>query len=269
MAASGTQRGVGELLREWRERRSRTQLDLALDAGISSRHLSFVETGRSKPGRDMLLRVLGQLEVPFREQNQLLLAAGHAPAFPERSFDHADLAPVRKALELILDRHNPYPAVAFDRHWDLVAANATMLALTAGLDIDPALLGPPLNIMRVGFHPKGLAPFLSNLGDWRAHFLERLGRQLTATRDDRLAALLEEVESYPVPGAAGKPETLEPLGPLKVRAPDGSELSLVGMFAAFDTPFEVTASELAVELMYPADRATADALEAFAGEPRA
>src|SRR3954447_16681085 len=171
MATVGTHARVGLKLREWRERRRRTQLDLALDAGISPRHLSFVETGRSKPGRDMLLSVLEQLEVPFREQNQLLLAAGHAPAFPERPFDDPDLAPLRDALDLVLAGHEPYPAIAFDRHWDMVAANSVMLALVEEVPFDPALLEPPANVLRAGLPPRGLAPALANLDEWREHFL--------------------------------------------------------------------------------------------------
>jgi transcriptional regulator with XRE-family HTH domain len=265
MATVTSKPGVGALLREWRERRRLTQLELALDAGISTRHLSFVETGRSKPGREMLLRVLEQLRIPFREQNRLLLAAGHAPAFPERSLDDPGLAPVRAALDRILTAHEPNPAVVFDRAWNLVAANSVMLALTEGADIDPTLLEPPVNVLRVGLHPRGLAPLIVNLGDWRAHFLGRLERQVALTGDDELAALLEEVAGYPAsePARDPAPERLEGevLGPLRVRAPDGGELSFLGMFATFDTPFEVTTSELAIELLFPADRATAEALE--------
>ena len=173
MAAVQSQAEVGSRLRQWRERRHVTQLELALDSGISARHLSFVETGRSKPGREMLLQVLGQLKVPFREQNRLLLAAGHAPAFPERSLGDPDLAPVREALDVILSGHEPYPAVAVDRVWNMVAANSAMLALTESVEIDPALLEPPINVMRVGLHPRGLGPLFVNLGDWHAHWLRQ------------------------------------------------------------------------------------------------
>jgi transcriptional regulator with XRE-family HTH domain len=251
---------VGREVREWRERRRRTQLDLALDAGVSARHLSFVETGRSRPGRDMLLRVLRELDVPFREQNQLLLAAGHAPAFPERPLDDPALAPVREALDLVLRGHEPFPAVAFDRHWDMVAANSVMWTLASFVEIDQELLEPPVNILRVGFHPRGLAPHLSNLSEWRAHFLSRLERQIAITGDAALAALLDEVAAFPG-GESPSPSGGHVLGPLRVRAPDGRELSFLGMFAIFDTPFEVTASELAIELLFPADAATREALE--------
>ena len=255
---------VGSLLREWRERRRVTQLELALDAGISARHLSFVETGRSQPGREMLLRVLEQLKVPFREQNRLLLAAGHAPAYPERSFDDPDLAPVRDALDLVLSGHEPYPAIAVDRAWNMVAANSAMLALTEAVEIDPELLEPPINVMRVGLHPRGLGPLFVNLGDWHAHWLKRLERQLAATGDEQLASLIDELAGYPVPepdaDAVSGFATGEMLGPVRVRTPDGRELAFFGMFASFDTPFEVTTSELAVELLFPADRATAETL---------
>jgi transcriptional regulator with XRE-family HTH domain len=265
MATVSPEARVGPLLREWRKRRRLTQLELALDAGISARHLSFVETGRSKPGREMLLRIVEHLDVPFRERNQLLLAAGHAPAFPERSLDDAELAPVREAIDLILTGHEPYPAVVVDRTWNLVAANSPVLALTEGVDVDPALLEPPVNVMRVGLHPRGLAPLVVNLGEWRSYFRERLERQLAITGDDALAALIDEVDGYPAP--AGERDSLfDPgaggtLGPLRIRAPDGGELSFFGMFATFDTPFEVTTSELAFELLFPADRATADVLK--------
>jgi len=161
MATMSSEARVGPLLREWRERRRRTQLDLALDAGISARHLSFVETGRSRPGRELLLRVAEELEIPFRERNHLLLAAGHAPAFPERSLDHPDLAPVREALDLILEGHEPYPAVVVDRAYNLVAANAAAALLVEG--IDPELLKPPLNALRLGMHPRGMATRVINM----------------------------------------------------------------------------------------------------------
>jgi transcriptional regulator with XRE-family HTH domain len=263
-----SQSEVGTLLREWRERRRVSQLDLALEAGVSSRHLSFVETGRSRPGRDMLLRVLAPLQVPFREQNRLLLAAGHAPAYPERSIDDPDLAPVRAALDLILSGHEPYPAVAVDRVWNMVAANSAMLGLTDQMEIDPRLLEPPINVIRIGLHPRGLGPLFVNLGDWHAHWTAQLERQLATTGDHRLAA--EEVAGYPVPEPEGTSvaEAGQMLGPVRVRTPHGGELSFFGMFATFDTPFEVTTSELAVELLFPADRATAEHMGKRAEEPR-
>jgi transcriptional regulator with XRE-family HTH domain len=264
MAAVGSQLSIGPLLREWRERRRLSQLELALHAGISTRHLSFVETGRSSPGREMLLRILEQLDVPFREQNRLLLASGYAPAFPERSLEDPELLPVRAALDQILANHEPYPAVVVDRAWNFVALNSAMRRLIEQVEIDPALLEPPVNTLRVSFHPGGLAPLIVNLGRWRTHFCERLERQVALTGDPDLAALLDEIAGYPIPGRepypAPDPEPREMLGPVRFRAPGGGELSFFGMFATFDTPFEVTTSELAMELLFPADRATAEAL---------
>lgn len=252
------------LLREWRGRRRLTQLELALDAGVSARHLSFVETGRSKPGREMLLAVAERLQIPFRERNQLLLAAGHAPAFPERSFEDPELEPVREALGRILAAHEPYPAVVFDRAWNLVAANAPMIALAATVEIDPVLLEPPVNLLRVGLHPRGFGPLIVNLAEWREHFLNRLSHQIAIRGDEDLRALMEEIAAYPVPDAAHDTATeaagAEMLGPVRVHAPTGGEWTFFGMFAGFDTPFEVTTSELAIELLFPADRATAEAL---------
>ena len=264
MATANSNLEVGPLLREWRQRRRLTQLELGLESGISTRHLSFVETGRSKPGREMLLRVADQLQIPFRERNHLLLAAGHAPEFPERPLEDPALEPVREALDRILTAHEPYPAVVFDRGWNLVAANAPMSALAARVEIDPALLEPPVNLLRVGFHPRGLAPVIVNLAWWRAHFLERLARQIAITGDDELRSLMDEVVAYPVPeDESGVPTDAgdsQILGPVRVRAPSGGEWSFFGMFAGFDTPFEVTTSELAIELLFPADQVTAEAV---------
>jgi transcriptional regulator with XRE-family HTH domain len=262
--ATRAQAGIGGALRDWRNRRRMSQLELALEAGISTRHLSFVETGRSQPGRDLMLSILRELDVPYREQNRLLLAAGHAPAFPESPLDDPRLAPVREALKLILKGHEPNPGVAFDRHWNLVMTNRPMELLTQYADIDPTLMEQP-NILRAGLHPRGLAPHLTNLGRWKQHFLERLERQVAVSGDAELAKLLEEVAGYPVPEEAPSEATEhEHLGVLKVQAPDGGELSFFGMFAVFDTPFEVTTSELALELMFPADAETAGALRTLA-----
>jgi transcriptional regulator with XRE-family HTH domain len=265
MATAISKQQVGPLLRQWRERRRLSQLELALEAGVSARHLSFVETGRAKPGRDILLRFCDQLDVPLREQNRLLLAAGHAPAFPERPLDGPELAPVREALDLILRGHEPYPAVVVDRAWNLVAANSSTVALASGVDVEPALLEPPVNVLRVGLHPRGFGSLVVNLAEWRAHFLERLERQIALTGDGELAALAEEIASYPIPAAEPGRGTLEPV---RFRLADGAELSFFGMFATFDTPFDVTSSELAVELLFPADRATATALRKRARQGR-
>lgn len=262
MATVSFQPRVGPLLREWRKRRRRSQLDLALDAGISARHLSFVETGRSKPSANMVLLLAEQLGVPFRERNQLLLAAGHAPAFPERSLEDPELAPIREALDKILTGHEPYPAVVVDRGWNLVAANSAVVALAEW--VDPALLEPPVNVMRVGLHPRGLAPRIINLGEVRAYFVERLQRQVAITGDQNLAALLEEVAAYPAPehehDPASEAAAREILMPVRLRGPDGGELSFFITVATFGTPVEVTTSELSIELGFPADAASAEAM---------
>lgn len=262
MATTSSAPQAGPLLREWRQRRRLTQLELALDAGVSARHLSFVETGRSKPGRDMLLRLSERLDIPFRERNRLLLAAGHAPAFPEHPFGAPELAPIREALERILKSHEPYPAVVFDRHWNLVAANAAIQPLIAA--IDPALLHPPVNVLRVALE---LIPQIINAHDVMVYFRDRIQRQLATTADTRLARLLEQFENY-IPrdhrGAAGESDFAQNLGPVRVRTPDGGEWSFFGMFGTFDMPFEVTISELAIELLFPADHTTADVFESLA-----
>jgi transcriptional regulator with XRE-family HTH domain len=264
MATMRSEPRVGPLLREWRKRRRRTQLELALDAGISARHLSFVETGRSTPSPEMVLLLAEQLDVPFRERNHLLLAAGHAPAFPVRSLEDPELAPVRQALDLILTGHEPYPALVVDRRWNLVAANSAVRALAEW--VDPALLEPPVNAMRVGLHPGGMARWTVNLGEVWAYFVGRLRRQVAISGDADLAALLEEVEGYPAPecehdraSEAPASEILTPL--MRLRAPDGSELSFFATVATFGTAHEVTTSELSIELAFPADVATAEALQ--------
>ena len=241
-----------------------SQLELALEAGVSARHLSFVETGRSQPGRDMLMRVTEQLDVPLRERNELLLAAGHAPAFPERTLDDPELKAVRGALDLILDAHEPFPAIAFDRAFDLVAVNATVVALTSALQVDPDLLEPPINAVRASLHPRGLAPLVVNLGAWQAFFRDRLERQYAITGDRRLADLAAEVAAQPAPDPemGSDPTQGGVIGPLRIRPLGGGpELSFIPMFAGFDAPFDVTTSELAIELLFPGDPATAEALE--------
>jgi transcriptional regulator with XRE-family HTH domain len=269
MATMNTEPRVGPLLREWRKRRRLSQLDLALDAGVSPRHLSFIETGKSNPSAEMVLALARKLEVPIRERNHLLLAAGYAPVFQERSFTDPEMAPVREALDLILTGHEPYPALVIDRGWNVVAANSTMAVLTTG--VDPVLLQPPVNAMRVGLHPKGFAQWIVNLGEVRAYFLGRLERQVAITADEKLAALLEEVAGYPVPehnlDIADTPagEILTPL--MKMRMPDGRELSFFATVATFGTAVEVTTSELSIELTFPADAATAEALRSLTEKP--
>src|SRR5437588_7340260 len=224
MATASASLDVGSLLRTWRERRRLTQLEVALDAGISARHLSFVETGRSKPGRTLLLRVTERLAIPSRERNEILLAAGYAPAFPQRSFEDPALSPVRDALDRILAAHEPYPAIVFDRGWNLVAANTAASAMVERVDVDPELLEPPINVLRLGLHPRGLAPYIVNLAHWRTHFLGRLAQQIAITGDSELSALLRELSDYPGGDEAVAQRDIEAtdvLGPVRMHAPDG------------------------------------------------
>jgi transcriptional regulator with XRE-family HTH domain len=255
---------VGPLLRDWRLRRRLSQLDLALEAGVSARHLSFVETGRSRPSAEMVLHLTEQLSVPLRERNRLLLAAGHAPVFEQRDLDDPEMAPIRQALQQILDGHEPYPAVVVDGAWEMVAANSAVGLLTEG--VAPALLEPPLNVLRVSLHPDGLAPRIANLAEWRAHLLDRLRRQIALTADPALKTLLAELAGYPGPE---EPERADAPGlavPLRLRTGAG-ELTFISTIATFGTAVEVTASELSIESFFPADRATEEALRAASVAP--
>ena len=251
-------RAVGELLREWRQRRRISQLDLALDAGVSARHLSFLETGRSQPSREMLVLLAGQLDVPLRERNTLLLAAGFAPIYRERGLDDPDFAAIRAAVQRILAGHEPFPAVAVDRHWSLVSMNAGVAPLLAG--VDPALMAPPVNVLRLSLHPAGLAPRIANLGQWREHLLSRLGRQIAESGDPVLAALRQELESYPHEADQAPDDGLASLAvPLQLRTEQGL-LSFISTSMVFGAPRDIGLAELAIEAFLPADDATAEAL---------
>jgi transcriptional regulator with XRE-family HTH domain len=250
---------VGELIRTWRSRRRRSQLDLALDADISARHLSFIETGRSRPSRGMLLRLAEQLRIPPRERNGLLIAAGFAPAQPERRFDDPALAAARAAVDKVLAAYEPYPALAIDRHWTLVAANSGIAPLLAG--VAPHLLEPPVNVLRLSLHPEGVASRIGDLPEWRSHVFRRLEEQIEASGDPLLVALLEELRAYPGGTAQGAGAT-EVAVPLKLRLESGAVLSFLGMTTVFGTPIDITLSELAIEAFLPADAATAAALAA-------
>src|SRR3954468_1075311 len=199
---------IGDHLREWRQRRRLSQLDLALEAEISAKHLSFLETGRAQPSRDMVLHLAERLEVPLRERNVLLLSAGYAPVFAQRALDDPALRHVRHAIDLVLKGREPYPALAVDRHWTLVAHNAAVPALLASADA--SLLAPPVNVLRLSLHPKGLAPRIENLGEWRAHILARLHRQIDATADGMLVQLMDELAAYPVPQATRHKASVNP-----------------------------------------------------------
>jgi transcriptional regulator with XRE-family HTH domain len=243
---------AGDLLREWRQRRRLSQLDLALAAGVSSRHLSFVETGRSRPTSEMILRLAEHLDVPLRDRNALLLAGGYAPAYPERGLAEPELAAVRHALTRVLKGHEPYPAVVVNRWWELVDANAGIALFTR--DVNPGLLKPPVNVLRLSLHPDGMAPRIVNLPEWRAHLLTRLHHQLRATGDPRLADLRDELAAYPG-GQDPPPAPADVVVPLRYQ-----DLTFLSITAMVGTPMDVTVSELAIESFYPADAPTAAAL---------
>lgn len=254
------QRPVGELVREWRERRRLSQLELALEAEISSRHLSFIETGRSMPSREMVLRLAGRLDIPLRERNHLLLAAGYAPIYAETDLQSAQMLAVRAALRQILDGHMPYPALVVDRHWNLVDANAG-LEMFSG-QVAPELLEPPANVLRASLHPRGMAPRIVNLGEWRAHLLGRLRRQVLLTADEQLVELYEELRGYPCDQPEPEIEVPGPgeiVVPLRVRHA-GEELAFFSTAAVFGTPLDITISELFIESFFPADARTAEFL---------
>ncbi len=245
------------MLRHWRERRRLTQLDLSIRADVSARHLSFVETGRSRPTSAMILHLAEQLEVPLRERNTLLLAGGYAPAFPQYELHSPPLAAVNAAIEAVLAAHEPMPALVVDRHWDLVSSNAAVGRLTAGAAAQ--LLEPPVNVLRLSLHPGGMAPRIINLGQWRAHLLSRLWHQIDATDDAVLRSLHAELSAYPG-GDDRRADDLDAVVvPLRYRTAD-AELSLFSTTTVFGTPHDVTVAELAVEAFYPADAATAAAL---------
>jgi len=241
---------VGEMLREWRERRRLSQLELSIQANVSTRHLSFVETGRSRPTSDMILRLTEHLDVPLRERNSLLLAGGYAPAYPAHELDSPPLDAVRQALKQLLAGHEPYPAVVVDRHWTLVEANRAIGLFTR--DCAEHLLTPPVNVLRLSLHPDGMAPRIGNLAQWRAHLLGRLHRQAITTGDPKLRELRKELEQYPGGEAMASGDVVVPLR--------FDELSFLSISAVFGTPLDVTVAELAIESFFPADAATAKAL---------
>lgn len=258
----------GALLRTWRRRRRISQLELACEAGISQRHVSFVESGRSAPSRDMVLRLAEQLDVPLRDRNAMLVAAGFAPLYRDRSLESPGLEQARRAVTALLEAHAPNPALAVDRHWQLVAANRTIALLLDG--IDPDLLEPPVNVIRVSLHPRGLAPRIGNIRQWRAHVIARLMRQVDVSGDAVLAALLEEVKGFPVPASAlpHRAPAADPLAgiavPLVIEV-GGVRLAFLSATTIFGTAVDITLSELAIESFLPADAATAEALVGLAG----
>jgi transcriptional regulator with XRE-family HTH domain len=250
-------RSIGQHLRDWRTRRRLSQLHFALDAGISQRHLSFIESGRSQPSRDMILRLADRLGVPLRERNAMVMAAGYAPVYPERTLDEPALQAARRAISTILKGHEPCPALAVDRHWHLVDANAGVQRLLA-LVKDPTLLEPPVNVLRLALHPGGIAGSVINPAGWRSHVLERLRVQVEITGDAGLEALRSELAALPAP-ASPDPGPDHDYGDvaatLRLRTPAG-DLSFITTVTVFGTPVDVTLSEVALELFFPADDVT-------------
>jgi len=265
-AATDTGSGAGALLRSWRERRQFSQLQLALRADSSARHISFIETGRSRPSQEMILRLAEHLDVPVRERNALLLAAGYAPLYPETSMDDPTMDALRGGVERLLAAHDPYPALVVDGTYRILAANRSVGLLLAG--VAEHLLEPPLNAMRITLHPEGLAPRIRNLREWRGHLLEQMERQIALVRSEPLRELYEEVSAYPVPADSGHESSrdaaeLFPFAlPLRIEH-DGRVLSFFSTIATFNTPMDVTVSELAMETFLPADPETVAYLQSL------
>ncbi|MFB9514098.1 helix-turn-helix domain-containing protein [Streptomyces purpureus] len=261
--------GVGPLLRGWRVRRRLSQLELALRADSSARHISFVETGRSRPSEEMILKLAEHLEVPVRERNALLLAAGYAPRYTESSLDDPSLETLRDGIETLLQGYDPYPAIVVDGSYTVVAANRAIGMLLSGLP--EHLLTPPLNAMRITLHPEGLAPRIRNLREWRGHLLAQMERQIGLARSEPLRALYDEVAAYPLPETGGDPDDREdpvpfPYFALPLRIEhDGQVLSFVSSISTFNTPMDVTVAELAIETLLPADQATVAYLRSVSG----
>ncbi|MFF5408054.1 helix-turn-helix domain-containing protein [Streptomyces misionensis] len=259
-------KGVGQLLRAWRERRRLSQLELALRADSSARHISFVETGRSRPSEEMVLRLAEHLDVPVRERNALLLAAGYAPRYPETPLDDPALDALRDGMERLIQGYEPYPALVVDAGYTVVAANRGIAMLLDG--VPEELLRPAPNAMRLTLHPEGLAPRIRNLREWRGHLLAQMERQLALHRSDQLRALYEEVTAYPVPEDAPGEEPDEPVPyfalPMRIEH-EGRVLSFVSSISTFNTPMDITVAELAIETFLPADAATTKYLHTLAG----
>lgn len=261
LPAPSSRDSFGTHLRYWRTRRRMSQMDLAAVAEMSTRHLSYVETGKSSPSRELVLRLAERLEVPLRERNALLVAAGYAPMFQQRALQDQSMAAARRAVDLVLKGHEPYPALAVDRHWNMVSANSIVpLMLTA---VSPAVLAPPVNVLRLTLHPEGLAPQVVNLRGWRDHLLTRLQQQIAVTGDEELIRLHHELAAYPVHDDGEDPDHMDDLGGLAVmlqmRSPLGV-LSFISTTTVFGSPIDVTLQELAIESFFPADEFSAEAL---------
>jgi transcriptional regulator with XRE-family HTH domain len=251
---------VGALIREWRQRRRLSQLDLACEADISTRHLSYVENGRASPSREMLMHLAERLDVPLRERNTLLTAGGYAPIYRERPLDDPALGAAREAVQLVLRGHEPYPALLVDRHWTMLAHNRTVPLLLA--DVDPALLVPPVNVLRLSLDPRGLGRRIVNLAQWREHLFARLRHQITVSADPALADLLRELQAIPVDASRSAGASIDASGvavPLQFETAYGV-LSFIGTTTVFGTPVDITLAELALETFFPADARTAEVL---------
>ncbi len=255
----------GELLRDWRQRRRMSQSDLACQADISTKHLSFLETGRSRASREMLLKLTERLDVPLRDRNVILGAAGFAPVFLERKLDDPALQAARRSVDMLLTAQEPNPALAVDRHWTMLAANSGVMNLASG--VEPMLLHPPVNVLRLSLHPAGLAPRIANLPEWRGYIVDRLRRQITASGDPVLTDMLEEILDYPVAAEAKSsrlPTQYDSVAvPFRVVTIDGT-LSFICTTTVFGTPVDVTLAELTVESFFPADAETARIMRAMA-----
>jgi transcriptional regulator with XRE-family HTH domain len=266
MSETMTATGPGHLLRHWRRRRRMTQMELSLRADVSARHLSFLETGRSSPSREMLLRLAEQLDVPLRERNTLLTAAGYAPVYSEHRLDDPRMRAVRAAIDRLPDSHEPYPALVVDRWWNMVAANRSVAVLIDGL---PAtLLAPPVNVLRASLHPDGLIRRIRNRRQWRAHVLTRLSEQIDRTGDPELTRLLDELLGYddtPVDADAHGYDGV--VVPLHVASGVG-DLNLLSTIATFGTAVDITVADLSIESFFPVDAATRTRLETVAGGGR-
>jgi len=246
---------VGKIVRSWRELRRFSQLELAVEAEVSQRHLSFIESGRSAPSREMVLHLAEHLEVPFRDRNVMLLAAGYSPIYGDRPLEDPTLTHAKAALDLLLRAHEPYPALTIDRHWNIVGANQALGFLLDG--VDPDLLKPPANALRISLHPRGIAPNIVNLTEWRHHLLDRLRRQFRISRDPALEKLLKELSGYPARSHERLSSMTDPVAnevaiPLRLRTPKGV-LSFLSTVTVFGTPVEITLSEVSLEAFYPAD----------------
>lgn len=255
---------VGGLLREWRHSRRLSQLELALAADVSPRYISLVETGRSRPSAEMVLRLAAQLEVPLRHRNRLLVAAGFAPRYRERPLDEPDMTVVREAVLRVLHAHEPYPALVVDRHWNIVMANAPVRHFLA--DVDPGLLDTPVNMVRLGLDPRGLASRLVNLPEVRSLFRARLSRQLARTGDPVVAALYDEFLAEHGPGESDPPPESEVATPMVFRFRE-HEVRLFSTITTFGTPHDITLDEISIESYYPADAASAAVLRTLADTP--